>query len=216
MSLNANALTTVARQKSFMGITVSTHDTALELLINSVSNYVEKVTGRKFKRQTFTNEIYNGKDSEHLYLKNYPVIDGEAFTLQQRVSALNEDNWETVDAEDYFVENESGRVTLITTKSFATAVTGVFTKGIQNWRVTYTAGFYLPSDASFGTNYLNDLPSDLEMLVWQWVAQTFNGRKSQGIQRQKVRDIEVWFAAEMAKDPMMKQTLMQYRRRSYG
>jgi len=177
---------------------------------------VEKMTGRKFKRQAFSNEIYDGKDSKHLYLKNFPVISGETITLQQRNSALNEDDWETVEATDYFVENATGRLTLISINSFASGVTGVFSPGVQNWRVSYTAGFYLPQDVGFGSNYEDDLPTDLEMVVWELVGTVFNKRKAQGVEKSKVRDIEVWFAAELGKDPIMKQTLSQYRRRSYG
>lgn len=216
MSLNANALTTVSRQKSFLGITTTTHDTIIELLINAISTYIEKTTGRKFLRQTFTNEVYNGKDSKSLYLKNYPLVDGSV-TLQRRVSAKNEDSWETIDTADYFVENETGRLVLTTVASFATAVTDVFESGIQNWRVTYTAGYYLPQDAeNWAEGGSTSLPTDLEMLIWEWVGLVFNKRKSKGVQRQKVRDIEVWFQSEIEQDPILKQLLSQYRRRSYG
>lgn len=217
MALNANALTTVSRQKSFLGITSTTHDTVLELLINALSTHIENKTGRKFLRQTHTNELYNGKDSKSLYLKNFPVIQGQTFTLQQRNSAKNEDDWQTVDAEDYFIEYDSGRLVLTSISSFATAVTGQFDKGVQNWRVTYTAGYYLPQDTENFTSGADDsLPSDLEMLVWEWVGLVFNKRKTQGVQRQKVRDIEVWFESEISKDPILAGILAQYRRRNYG
>lgn len=215
MSLNPNALTTLARTKIFLGITNTTSDAKLELLINSVSAYIEKYTGRKFARATYTNEVYDGSSNSYLYLRNTPILTSDPISLSQRLSPQNEDDWEAIEASDYFVDN-AGRISLIGHDSFSTGFTDHFSGGIQNFRATYTGGYILPSSEEFGDDPEMDLPADLEQAVWEMVQAAFNQSTHQGIERSKVRDIEVTYAKTMNADIYLKQAINQYRRRVYG
>lgn len=202
-----NALTTVARYKSFAEITGSSKDTLISMLIIGVSGEVERWCKRKFKRQTYTNEVYDGTGTANLYLKNTPIVAGQTLTLQRRTSVLNEDEWEDVDTELYYIDHEAGRIVMPTE----------FAEGKQNYRVTYTAGYYLPSNAAYqdGTDDDQDLPSDLEMAVLLLVNFFFNRRKSQGVASQRVRDVSVTYMKQIESDPEVKAVLSQHRRISY-
>lgn len=203
-----NALTTVARYKSFAEITGSSKDALISMLIIGVSGEVERWCKRKFKRQTYTNEVYDGTGTDKLYLKNSPIIAGQTLTLQKRTDdTFNQGGWETVDSEEYFVDHEAGRLVMVTQ----------FIEGKQNYRVTYTAGYYLPSNTAYqdGTDDDQDLPSDLEMAVLLLVNFFFNRRKSQGVASQRVRDVSVTYMKQIESDPEVKAVLSQHRRISY-
>ena len=205
-----NALTTLARSKSYLDITGTSKDLILTMLILAASKFVEETKcHRKFKRQTFTNELYNGKGQKRLWLKNPPIISGQTFTLQERVNTANDGDWNTVDGEDYFIDYEKGCITM---------VAGVFADGIQNYRVTYTGGYYLPSDSLYqdGTDDDKDLPYDLELAVLDLVSSMYSDRTSGGIAREKVGQVEVEYVTEAAEDPVIKRTLDKYARPAYA
>src|SRR5574340_1149893 len=100
-----NALTTVSRAKSYLGITGSAQDTLLSMLIIAVSQFIEDYTRRKYKRSTITNEIHDGNDSPRLYPKYTPIDASQTVSLDRRTGELNQsDEWETVDTEQYFID----------------------------------------------------------------------------------------------------------------
>ena len=205
-----NALTTLSRSKSYLDITGTAKDLILTMLILAASKYVEETKcHRKFKRQTFTNELYNGKGPKRLWLKNPPIISGQTLTLQERVNTANDGDWDTVDSEDYFVDYDKGCLTM---------VAGVFAEGVQNYRVTYTGGYYLPSASEYqdGTNDDQDLPYDLELAVLDLVSAMYTDRNSGGIAREKVGQVEVEYVTEAAEDPVIKRTLDKYARPAYA
>lgn len=68
-------LTTLAKVKEYMGISVSTWDDKLTTLLAAVSRSIEEYVDRKLVSQSFV-EYYNGKDSwrnGYLHLVNSPV-----------------------------------------------------------------------------------------------------------------------------------------------
>lgn len=203
-----NALTTVARYKSFAEITGNTKNTQIQMAIIGASAFVERYCNRKFKRQAFSNELYDGSGSEKMVLKNAPVISGQTFTLQRRSSDnFNQGDWETLDADAYIVKYEEGIIVLPNT----------FIKGVSNYRVSYTAGYYLPSNASYqdGTDDNLDLPFEIEVSVFMLVNYIMNRKKAQGIQSQRVRDVQITYMKAMEADPEIKQMLGLYKRFMY-
>lgn len=74
MSLNANALVTLAQGKSHLDIKVAdtTQDTRVELFINAVSDYIEHVTLRRLKTQSYTHR-FTADGTPYLLLREYPV-----------------------------------------------------------------------------------------------------------------------------------------------
>lgn len=205
-----NALTTLARAKSYQDITGSSKDLILTMLILAASKYIEETKcHRKFKRQTFTNELYNGKGQKRLWLKNPPIISGQTLILQERVNTANDGDWDTVDSEDYFVDYDKGCLTM---------VAGVFAEGVQNYRVTYTGGYYLPSASEYqdGIDDDQDLPYDLELAVLDLVSSMYSDRTLGGVKREKVGQVEVEYVSEAAEDPKIKNTLDKYCRTTYA
>jgi hypothetical protein len=140
-----------------------------------------------------------------LFLKNKPVWSTVAITLQHRSSIENEDSWETIDSEDYFIDYEKSKITF---------VSGIFEKGIQNYRVTYTAGYYIPSEIEYqdGTDDDKDLPYDLELAVLDLVSTMYSERNSGGIAKEKVGQVEVTYVENAAQSPIIKTTLDKYAR----
>lgn len=207
-----NALTTLARAKSYLDITGSTKDLILTMVILAASKYIEETyCKRKFKRQAYSQELYDGNGSPRLFLKNRHVISGQTFTLEVRRGIESNDEWETLDAEEYYIDYETGRISL---------VSGVFQRGVQNYRVSYTAGFYLPSATEYqdGTADDDDLPYDLELAMLDMVNTMYGSRTIGDIAKEKVGQVEVWYQsaenAAMAKH--IKGTLDKYRRLSYA
>ncbi len=202
-----NALTTLARAKSYLDISDSSKDLILTMLILSVTKYVEEThCKRKFKHQTYTQEVYSGNGSPRLYLKNKPLFAGSTVKLEHRTTWNNESSWEEIESETYFIDYEHAKL--------EKADGGVFDEGIQNYRVTYTAGFYLPSESQYqdGTNDEQDLPYDLELAVLDMVSDAYSERTSGGIQKEKVGQVEVTYMTEVAEDPKIKETLDKYAR----
>lgn len=207
-----NSLTTVERFKEYHGITVDTHDTVISRLIIGVSAFVEKYCKREFKRQAFTNVEYNGRGTSKLLLKHYPIDSGQTFSIQER-GGLGHDwgstDWDSFESADYRVDYEKGIV--VANRNFQ--------EGFLNFRASYTAGFYLPSNASFqdGTDDDKDLPYDLENAVWDLVAGTFDNRKSnKKISTQQVRDVSITYMKELRMNPDIKIILDSYRRAVYA
>lgn len=103
--------------------------------INQATEMIERFTGRRFKETTYTDEEYDATNSNQLILKQRPIT--SSVSLGIRDSSLNENDWETVDAERYFSDNNAGLLEL----SFNAG-------GSWNrYRVTYTAGYStIPAD----------------------------------------------------------------------
>ena len=112
MAIASYGLTTRQRLKDFLDISAddATTNNVLDRIINAVTDWAESYCQRRFSWTAYTNEMYDGNDSQILMLRNYPVQTGETFTLAQRTSALDEDEWETIDSEYYFITPEFGYV----------------------------------------------------------------------------------------------------------
>ncbi|MBI4150502.1 phage head-tail connector protein [Candidatus Woesearchaeota archaeon] len=207
MALNAYALTTVARQKEFMGVTVPSYDTILERLINQVTEYIERYCDRRFIQTAYTNEVYDGTGNDKLMLQQYPVSSSASFTLQARQAIENINTWDDIDADLYFVKNDAGIVVLTGGSKFL--------KYPQHYRVTYTAGYNFNAFAN--TTFLETVGAgDLEYAVWKLVATVFQRRKiPTGIQSESLGDYSVSFRASTMSDEEVREILESHRR-PYG
>lgn len=67
------AVITVADYKAWIGETGSAYDTVLGVVIPAVEADLETACGRVFKSATYTDEVYNGKGEDSIWLRNYPV-----------------------------------------------------------------------------------------------------------------------------------------------
>lgn len=142
-SLNSWALTTVADVKETLGIDSgdSTKNNLIIRKINQATDMIEGYTGRNSTQHLastlYTNEEYDGTNTKQLSLKNKPVITFSQ--LQQRSTVSNESDWDTVDTDLYFVDNDAGVIDSLFT----------FLYHWNIYRVTYTAGYAsIPYDLS--------------------------------------------------------------------
>jgi len=193
------ALTTTARFKTYAGVSGSTDDTLIAILIDQITEFIENYCGRRFKSTTYTSEEYDGTGTHHLVLKQYPI---STFTiLQERGTRQNKDDWGTVDSEDYFVETATGIITLIPYE---------FIQGTKLYRATYTAGYVFDNSST----YLADTEAgDIEWAAWELLKGAYNKRKQQpGLSSAKLGDASVTYRAKVMEDEDIKAALDKYRK----
>lgn len=191
MILLPYALVTLDDVKSFLGITGATQDTLLTLLINMVTEQIETRTNRRFKDTTYTQELYSGIGVKTLVLKNFPITSTTVFKLEKNNAYNNTSDWEEVNSDEYWVEEETGIVTKTT----------VFNRGTLNWRVTYSAGY-------------SEIPYDIQLLAMSLISELFNKRNTMGVVSEKLGDRTVNFAIGTIFDnnPSYEATLSNYRK----
>lgn len=140
-SLLSYALTNLSDVKESLGIPSSdtSKDNLIIRSINKATLAIENYTGRRFKKTTYTNEVYNGTGVNQIVLRQRPlIVDGDnPFTISSRTTPLNENSFETLDTERYFRDDDSGVINLTYS-------------AINGWgtiTVTYTAGYdTIPED----------------------------------------------------------------------
>lgn len=192
--LLAYALCTVADVKELLGIDAgnTSKDNLIKRKINWATELIEGYTQRRFKETTYTNEEYDGTGLNELLLRNRPVI--SITTLQSRDTAQNQDNFTTIDTEDYFVDLSAGIITGI----------GSFYGGNARWRVTYVAGYE-------GDSWPDNLPWDLREACATLAAYATNNPTGAGagtgIKRQKEgqREIEYQGNSQMSSNSLVEQ-----------
>lgn len=157
--LKAYALTTPERLSAFIGQDppdVGTPQyTAMEALINSVTEFIESYCNRRFKQTAYIEE-YSTERGQTINLKNYPVLESEPFLLEKRASQLSENHWEVIDGLYYTVDMDAGIVE---------CMDGVyFFKSRNGYRITYTSGY----DFDVANNkFLADTQAgDIEVVAW--------------------------------------------------
>lgn len=156
MALADNALVTLAGTKTFLGITDSSRDAVLEILINTASDYIEKRTGRKFSETDYEQETYDGTGTDQIQLKNYPVV---AFTkLEVNNTSNNSDSWSEIPESEYWVDTETGIITKtgafvgsdFNSELAESLSDSIFNSGKNRYRATYSAGYEsIPNDLKY-------------------------------------------------------------------
>lgn len=202
MSLNSYALTTTARLSSFSDL-ADADTTLLDSMINAVTDYIENYCGRRFKLTTYTKEEYDGTGAEVLLLDNYPIV---TFTqLQVRSSLNNENTWESIDANQYFVYKPEGYLKFIKGR--------IFLSEHKFYRCTYTAGY----DFDTSSKTLESVGlGDLEYAVWKMATQAYNQRKGDSnIQSERLGDYSVTFRKMTMEDESLMGILDKYARQEW-
>ena len=170
MTIVAYSLVTLEDVKSFLGITLTTHDTVLTMLINMVTDHIEKRCGRRFTDTTYTQEEYDGTAVRTLAVKYFPITSTETFKLEVNNASDNSDDWEEIDTDEYWVDEATGIITKTTP----------FAKRTKNYRVTYSAGY-------------DSIPYDLQLLAMTFISEIFNKRKTGGVLEESLGDRTVKF-----------------------
>lgn len=201
------AFTTLARAKAFLGISGDSKDTVLTMLINQITGTIESYCGRRFLRQTFTDEEYDGTGREELVLKQYPVT--SITRLQVNTAGDNSDSWDTINSSDYFWYEE-GRLRLNNSQDrFLDRDAGYFLDHPQKYRVTYVAGYLIDFDQE-NTPASHTLPQEIEYVTLKLLSAYMNTRQSEGLSSAKVGDVAMSFKGEIMKDDEVKEILGKY------
>lgn len=192
------ALTTVARIKTRLTITVSTHDTILLYLINSVTDFIEGECNRRFKETTYMDEIYSISGNGNLLtLKQYPV---SVIALQYRAGLKSNPNWTDFNLDDWEVleDGASGIV------EFHGGV-----KGTNSVRVSYVAGYKI-NFANYGDMNTHTLPADLSDLAERLAVKLFKRREAEGKTREDFNGGSITWKDLL--NPEDQETINKYRR----
>lgn len=207
MSLNPQALTTVARYKTFAGITDASSDTRIEMLINIVTDYIERYCDRRFLQTAYTNELYDGNGAQQLLLKNYPISSSATFQLDVRDTYLNQANFSLVGATLYHIDYTTGIIEF---------VGGRFHETPQQFQITYTAGYAFKNDAAPLVTLESLGIGDLEYACWQLVSNSLrNAGSSSGISSESIGNYSVTYGANGSGTiltPDVKMILNKYKR----
>jgi hypothetical protein len=202
MSVNTYALTTRQRLQDFMGLSAPTVTQAsvLDRCIDAVTDFIEHYCQRRFKLTVYTQEVYNGTDTPYILLKNFPVDSTTAITLERRSSSANEDDWDSIDSEDYFVHYDEGIVEFIGGY--------LFRKYPRAFRITYKAGYdFNTTDKTLESVALGDL----EYATWKLASTAYNQRKGSGnVDSERLGDYAVTFRKLTMEDDDIKAILDKY------
>lgn len=138
-TLVSYALTSVADVKESLGIASSdlSWDNLITRKINQATRQIESYCGRRFLETTYVNEEYSATHTDQIILRQRPVTDTTPFTLSFRNTVLNEDSFNLVEPDIYFVDKNSG------------VLDGLFNivGRWNNWQITYSAGYAtIPED----------------------------------------------------------------------
>lgn len=189
MATVAHALTTLANVKSYLGISSSSFDTLLEVLIDNVTEFVEgKLGGRRIKTETYTDELYDGGNTE-IFLRQFPVTD--LTKIQHRSGEISNPTFNDFNANDFILYEGGGFIHFF----------GGTPKGHLNLRFTYVAGF-------------GEIPDDIEMIAKQLVAKAFDQRKSQGKSSERLENSSIDWTTMLS--PEQKSVLARYRKHSFS
>lgn len=164
------ALTTVARLKARLGITVSTHDANFLRYANALTDFIEMHCNRRFKSTTYTSEVYSARahNARYVLLKQAPVT--SLSVLQYSNGTPSAKGWTSYGADDYEL-CEDGKTGLV-------RVYGAIPYGTNKIRATYVAG-YLIDFANAGTA-THTLPADLTDVAERMIAKVFKRRENEG------------------------------------
>lgn len=186
MTLNANALTTVAKCKEHLDIQTGnvSQDSRIESFINAASQVIESYCDRQFKSQSHT-EYFHGRKMNFIMPREFPItaisefrIDGDrVFTDANTLLAANE----------YTIADRAR--TIFTTR--------IIPNGFMNVKLVYTGGYAT-------------IPSDLELACIWLVEWYYKSRERKDMGRTSIGkgDERVTVITEMP--GMVKELLQNY------
>ncbi len=160
-------------------------DSLLQRLITAASEQIEAYCGRTFDVRDYS-ETYDGGASDILFLRNTPIVS---------VASLSIDD-EIIEPAEYKVYDDYLRL-----------VSRLFTPGLRNVSVDYSAGCFDPQTES--------PPVDLEDACIQLAAFKYNLRGAEGLERKRVNQVTDSFSG--AAIPLSVAIILdKYRRPKYG
>ena len=198
----AHALTTKERVKARLEMDETGLDTVIDRFIASATDYIEKQCDRRFKRTTYSNEVYNGSDmgpnpvgKPFLILRNAPV--SALTSIEYRQGLPSNPTWTAYTTDDYVLDPTSGIVQV------------TLPVGFQNVRASYSAGYLIDFTNEYNLSN-HTLPADISNLCEKIVVKMLKKRDSEGRTQETFRESTIaWGPLLDAED---KDTIANYRR----
>ncbi len=190
-SITDSNLTTKTKVKLLLGITASTNDDLIDMLILNTTRFIEGYCGgRQFLNQNYV-EVYDSapnrgtKGGSVLFLNQFPIT---AVTyLKYRAGTVDNPNWVTYNTNSYLNYLKEGFIRFY----------GVLPEISQALQVTYTAGYLI--DFAHETDLTkHNLPWDLCMVATEIVARKMQFRQAQGMKSMSVEGESVTFGEDTA------------------
>jgi hypothetical protein len=191
--LAPNALTTLETMKTMLGISPDDvndqRDTIIINLINYVSAWIERMTGRNFGKQVYTQE-YVASGRQELVLLQWPII-SVAYVKDTRSGF-------TIPPEEYDF-NVTGKIGVLykddgwPLRGYRGGLTADITVLMRCLEVQFTAGYVLPKDATDDDPCT--LPYDIQGVVWGAIMQEFSIMQNgaQGLSAFSISDVSWTF-----------------------
>ena len=105
---------TLAEAKAYLGITTSTEDTSLGVIVGAVNAFIPTYCNRTFDETTYNQELYNGSGQASLVLKHRPVVEitevlvrGEAIELRSADQTEDQTGYYYFDIADGILYNNN-------------------------------------------------------------------------------------------------------------
>jgi hypothetical protein len=194
------ALTTRERVKTRIGFDEKKFDDLLDRLVSAVTDFIESQTNRRFKKTTYTNEVYSIQNRQSfLTLKQTPVITLSSFQYSQGLP--NNRTWTDVPAADYELDPDTD-LSMIRTSFY-------LTRGISTYRVTYEAGYLIDFD-NVNNSSLHTLPADLTDLAERLIIKWYKRREHVGKSSESFQSGTVNWLKEMEDEDKL--TIQKYQR----
>lgn len=201
MSVGTYALTSLAKLKEYLGITVTTWDTFLEGLVDAATAQAETYTNRNLKARDYSydsdaaaydpdNAVLDGNGLDRIVLPQYPIV--SVTTL--RIDTMEIEARSSLFSCGYVPDKASGIILL---------AGYLFTKGLRNIELAYNAGY-------------STVPANLEQAVIEqaaWLYKESNvGSALLGVSSKQLPDGSLTF---MDRDllPAVKLVLNRYKKR---
>lgn len=205
--LRENALTTLVDMAEFMGMDLESLPEATKnniiRLINAASSYIETVTGRKFRKQEYT-EKHFASGYQELCLNQYPILAVES-VVDDEGRELTGYSFDDTGEYGVLFRDEGWAV-----KGYRQGLSDDIRMSSRYLMVKYTAGYVLPKDAT--EEEPETLPYDLQMIIWQIVQQQWSLAENgaNGLAAFSISDVSWTFDKELGSQ--VQEIINSYRR----
>lgn len=193
-------LCALADLKTWLGITDTTQDAKLQLMIDMTSEQMIAYLGYNARRATYTSEVHTINNSQLMYLNAAPIqsvatvlVDGVAILPG---TASNQYQFDAIDA-------KAGRIYLgngFCGNSYTRNMTYDIVAGFRSVYVTYTAGWYMPEDANYSLGADTSLPLAISSACIQEVSGMYRRNMAQGEGLSSYREGGISWGWDLAKN----------------
>lgn len=168
---------TLAELKSYLGVTDTSQDDVLNIFLDSANDFVEAYVGRNIEADDYT-EYKDWDGQRYILLENYPVNTITSFQVNQWT--LDTPDYQDVDASEYKLSPKLWKIFLTFYKE----------RGFQNYKIEYNAGY-------------TTIPGDLKLATLKLAGSYYNGKNSDGVQRETVAGDSITFESQQVSNDVL-------------